>query len=422
MTTKNSWTHRGLMGLRPKRETYYSHPVRGLRLRVYPTGEAWVRAWEYNRQYKGEKYRATLGSFPSVTMADAEYAANEANRALATGEKPFPETAIDQEAESGSIRVVEAWEHYLTAVRTEGSKFVDADRIRAEIMAVIGHKRLDQITTADIRAIRARPMDRPTGCTGGKARANGVLRMTRAFLNWCRREEGAGYDDFHRDLTLNLKYLDAREGRKPKRALTMREMALAIIAARRLDNQNDGNTDWADIMYLYCALGSRSAELQYMPKTEWNGADVIWHIPSGRYKTKAEVALPLGPRCAGIVNRLCSKGDGFYVIPKQSGIRTGDTKRMVDKITDLMRELGGEPVEKWRMHSIRYGFRTNIVEEGIATESIAERIIHPRKSEDMTTYYHVKTMESLRQSLTEWEARIDAEIASVTAEQIKVAA
>jgi hypothetical protein len=52
-----------------------------------------------------------------------------------------------------------------------------------------------------------------------------------------------------------------------------------------------------------------------------------------------------------------------------------------DRLRDIMSELTGEPVERFRLHALRYAFRTNIVAEGITDTSTAEAIIHPTKQE-----------------------------------------
>lgn len=101
---------------------------------------------------------------------------------------------------------------------------------------------------------------------------------------------------------------------------------------------------------------------------------------------------------------------GAYVIPSQSGVRTGAYVFFRDKLTLIMEEIGGETIPHWSFHDIRYGFRTNIRKERIAGKELAEKIIHPSPSTDIDELYDVDWLDEMRAALTKWDARVHEEI------------
>lgn len=412
------WTHKELAGLAFATEKVIRHPtVDGLRLRIYPTGR---KAWQWARMLQGKPLRKTLGKFPSVSLAEAQALAGELNASFDRGVDPtIPPAQVA--IERPRVTVTEAWDRYIEDCRRRGNKpgaTVKHDLAgRKDIVSLLGGKFLSDVTVDEVRVVASAPLKRsslnPTAVTGGAVRSNTILSMTRTFFKFCL---DSGYDDLTRNPCASVRPIKTITGRKPKRVLTIREMALLILAARELDKRNRGKTTWADALSLLVLNGNRKSEAFEAMGDEWDPVSGLWRIGGARYKTGVDCILPVGPTSASIFRRRARPGE--FLIPSQSGIRTGQDRHICDRLTDIMIEIGGEPISRWSMHAIRYGFRSNIRKEGIADSELAERIIHPGRDGEMAVHYDPDWLDEMRVALAAWDKRIAAEVTAVCSSNI----
>ena len=414
------WKHRNLVGITVDKETEYPHPTaQGLRLRVYPNGR---KTWVFQRMMDGRRHKKTLGRFPALSMVQAELCANVANAALDIGEDPFP-VAVEKEPERTRMTVAEGWDRYVEDMVRRNNKSVHARDLlgKKDIVAPLGGKNLADVTTDDVRDAINRPIERAKAGgkragianTGGVVTSNHVLRACKTFFKFCL---DSGYDGMQRNPALAIRAITSIKGKRRKRILTVRELALLIVAARELDRRRSHRTTWGDIISVLVLNGNRKSEVYSAFSHEWNSDLCVWHIGGERYKTGVDAVLPVGPTTAGIFDRRATaKG---YVFPSQTGVRTGQDRHVCDQLTEIMEEIGGEPIERWSMHSTRYGFRSGIRKTKIADSELAEKIIHPKAADDAVEY-DPDWQDEMRAALEAWDALIQAEIASITAERIK---
>ncbi|MFZ1742421.1 MAG: integrase family protein [Pontixanthobacter sp.] len=411
-----NWSHKSLRGLKPTKETCYSHDIAGLRLRVYPTATGWKRLWDFRRTSKGVRYAGSIGTFPEITIAEAQEMALEINRRISFGENPFAPAL-----EKYMLTAGQAWNDYLSDSYRQGKAMSGTEGIgKLDILPIIGDKALVDVTSGDIRLVVSGPLERCKDREGkGLARSNGVLTTTKAFLNWCLDQEGDGYEEFRFNPARGVKKVRAIPLKK--HILTIHEMAQIILAARRFDADRskpskDGRasnqpTNWSDIVTLLCLLGSRRGELFDMPKREWNSREQIWALPAKRYKTLRDHTLPVGPKAAAIFDRLSGEGISSFMIPPQLGVRRGNCTKALNQIKAQL----SEEIPCWTLHSLRYGFRSNIRKEGIADRVLAEQLIHPKAIGEFSEHYDPSCPIEMREALTKWEERLDEEITAVLA-------
>lgn len=416
------WRHRSLVGLTVEKEIEYPHPtVQGLRLRIYPNGR---KTWLYQRMMDGRRHKRTLGRFPAVSMVHAEQLANQANSALERGEDPFPEVVAESLSEAVRMTVAEGWERYVEDMVRRGNKSVYERNLlgQKDIVEPLGKKNLSNVTTDDVRKAVNRPIERcadlnakrsSVATTGGVVASNHVLRTCKTFFKFCLEN---GYDRMERNPALPIRVITNIKGRKRKRVLSVREMALLIMAGREFDRRRADKTTWGDIFAVLVLNGNRKGEVFGAFGHEWNRTARIWQIGAERYKTNIDAILPVGPTTAAIMDRR-ARDDG-YVFPSQTGVRTGQDRHICDEITKIMEEIGGKPVERWSMHSTRYGFRSGIRKAKIADSELAERIIHP-KAADGLVEYDPDWFDEIRQALVEWDALIQSEISAIAIERIR---
>lgn len=415
------WTHKSLLGITVEKETGFRHPtVEGLWLRAFRSGQ---KSWQWKRTLNGKALRKSLGRFPAITLVEAQAIAAELNEQVGRGVDP---TEIVAPAPvQVRVTVAEAWERYIADCRRrgnrEGATFKRDLAGRKDIVDRLGGKLLSEVSTDDLRAAISAPLHRAKGCsraiTGGAIRSNHTLSIARTFFKFCLDN---GYDDLARNPATPIKPIKAINGSKPKRVLSLREMALLVMAAREFDRRRGGKTTWGDIVSLLVLNGNRKSEVLEAMGDEWDSETGLWRIDAQRYKTGVNCVLPVGPTSAAIFAQRAKQGR--FLFPAQSGVRTGQDRHICDALTKIMEEIGGDPVKRWSMHCIRYGFRSNIRKEKIADSELAERIIHPGAGGDMSVHYDPDWLDEMRDALANWDARIASEIVMIGAEKIKLAA
>lgn len=403
-------SEQSLKGINVEREKAFAHPTcDGLLLRVYPNG---TKVWRWKRALNNKPLNDTLGKFPAMGIAVAIDRARELNVAVDQGFDPLAKAgSIPQPAKR--VTIDEAWTTYMADCVRRNRKSVHIRDLTGKkwIVGAIGTKFVADVTEEDVQRVVDGPLNSPSkGRTGGAVRSNGVLKICKTFGKFCKKRKIDGVRDNPAE---NIDPIPSASitGVRAKRRLSLRELALVILAARELDRRNGGTTAWADIMTLLVMNGCRKGEVFDALGDEWKGNLGLWVIGPERYKTSAECVLPVSTTSAEILSRRAETGS--YIIPSQSGVRTGAYVYFRDKLWRIMEEIAGYAIPHWTFHDIRHGFRTNIRKERIASKEVAEKIIHPSPSTDIDELYDDDWLEEMREALTKWEDRVNREVAAV---------
>ena len=415
------WTHKELVGLKVEQEKVLKHPtVQGLRLRAYPSGR---KGWQWARMLEGKAIRRALGKFPAISVIEAQVLASELNDAFDRGSDPTAPKPV-QDALLPRVTVAEGWDRYIADCERRRVRSVHKIILmgRKDIIAVLGDKLLADVTAEDVSEIIARPIARAPGLKratqGGMTRSNALIRTCRAFLAFCNKR---ALDGMQRNAALAVTPVNFRAA--TARTLALRELALLLVAARELDRRNRERgkvTTWADSMSILVLNGNRKSELFDAFGEEWDAETQLWRIGAERYKTGVDCTLPVGPTTAAIFTRRAKAGE--FIIPSQSGVRTGQDRHICDKLTEIMSEIDGKAVKPWSMHSIRHGFRQNIRRAKIADSELAEMIIHPKREAVMERRYDSDWHDEMRAALTSWDQLIEAEVRAITAKRVAAVA
>ena len=401
------WNHKKLLGLTAERDTEYPHGTLGLRFKVAKSGR---KTWVWQRMMDGARHKKTLGRFPAMTETNARAAAEELNDRLENGLELSPAPT----SEPDRMTVREAFDRYMADCRRRALKSADNREAKglSDIVAVAGDKYVSDVTPDDVREMVAQPIIRAktnkNANTGGVVGSNHTVTLCRMFFQFCLENE---YDDLRRTPALAVKKVRRIQGRRKRRVLSMRELALVVLAARQFDKEAAGNSSWADIITIMALHGNRKSEVFDMMAKEWDAGKGRWTIPALRYKTGVDCELDVGPTARAIFER--NKDRFLFMFPNCTGVRTKHDTHVRDRLTEIMEEIGGEPIEHWTFHAIRYGFRTNIRKERICDSEVAEKIVHPK--ELAAVDYDFDFDEEKREALAAWDKRLNEEIDSIVA-------
>jgi integrase len=155
--------------------------ARGLILQVLPSGR---KLWTVRYRYRGTQRRLTLGEYPTMSLAKARDAAEDARAEIRNGGDPAGERQTAREAPTDTIAAL-AKEYVAKHVRVKMRGTVEEERIiNVDILPCWKDRSVRQITRRDVRALIAPIVDR-----GSPIMANRVLAVVRRMLNYGVRND-----------------------------------------------------------------------------------------------------------------------------------------------------------------------------------------------------------------------------------------
>lgn len=274
--------------LKPKSDRYeVPDGGSGLFLRVSPGG---TKSWVQFYRFEGALRRLTLGTYGHgpglLTLAAAREAAGKALSQLEQGSDPAAKQVVDNKAEREAptfSTVLEEFKQYGLIGRKSGDEMYRL--IAKDCLPVWGRRKVKSITRRDVVLLLDKVRERaPVGAN----RLHG--RLSRMF-RFC-----ADRGIIERSPIEGLS--------KPRETTRERILTDPEIRAFWLNLDRTDMEPLARIaLRLILATGQRSGEVIGMTVAELDDAEnpTLWTIPSSRYKTSIEHAVPLSPLAADLV-------------------------------------------------------------------------------------------------------------------------
>ena len=350
----------------------------GLSLLVKPTklgGHS--RTWSQRLRINGKPVSIGLGSFPVVTLAEARKAALENRRALATGHDPRNSVPTLAQASERVLAI-----HSPSWKDGARSEQIWRNSLRDHVLPVLGRKRVDRITTADIVAVLL-----PHWATKHETMRRIKQRLSRIF-RWAVAE---GYrTDDPAGATLDVALPRNRRSTRHFPALPHGEVAAAIETVR-----NSGAWPGTKAAFEFLVLTAcRSGEVRL---SEWREVDPdsgIWTIPADRSQTRREHEVPLAPRAVALLDeaRQLSHGEGL-IFPSVTGKPLSDAT-----LSKLLREQGIQAVP----HGFRSSFRDWCGATGQPREVAEACLAHATKSKVEAAHARSDLLDRRRLLMQAW--------------------
>ena len=360
----------------------------GLTLRVEASGtKHWVQRITINRKQAS----IGLGSFPSLGLANARQAA-AANRTAAQQGRD-PREAKRQEREEAEARASipkfrEVAEKVLELRRPTWSSDRHVTQWRESLtkhaFPVIGHKRIDTVTTADMLAVLT-PIwvDHPETSTRVKQRMGKVLDYAIAH-GWRSDNPASGI--------LNAVLPRRARVKAHHRALPYSDIAVAMKAVR--ESTADTATKLAfEFLVLTVA---RAGEVREADWVEIDLATRTWTVPAARMKARREHRVPLSDRALEVLTeaRTLSGGIGLVFPSKRSGRPLSDMA-----FTALLRRLKIDAVP----HGFRSTFKDWTIEQTSTPWAVGEAALaHNLGNSVEAAYARTDAFERRRELMREW--------------------
>src|SRR5262249_18262721 len=310
--------------------------------------------------------RATLGTLPPLTLADARQLAREALRDAALGHDP----AVAKREAREALTVTMLVRDYIDAGEGSRSTATNGD-YRRTLRAVVersplGSQPARQVARCELRAFLEQ-IARKT-----PIRANRVLALIRAAFRWGLREEL-----IERDPTAGLQRL--RPERPRERVLTDEEIrrlwsTLDEIASGLIDpilenGKKAPHLVIAGAVKLLLLLGTRRSETLNMRWSDIDERAATWTVPGIFRKGGRTHVVPLPPlalRLLGDLRPISGSTPWVFVGPRGASLANNPARW-----TEVVREASGLD---FPLHDLRRTCATGCARLG-ASESTVSRIL-----------------------------------------------
>ena len=153
------FTDKKIQNLKPKPQRYEEWEGNGFGVRVTPRG---VRSFVYLYRFEGKARRLTLGTYPTMTLADAHKAHAEAVKKLEQGIDPGAVTVSERRENREAPTVAALADEYLEkwAKPRKRSWREDQRILEKDVLPLWGERKAKDITRQDVIRLLDGVMDR----------------------------------------------------------------------------------------------------------------------------------------------------------------------------------------------------------------------------------------------------------------------
>lgn len=338
-----------------KAGTYAVGGVKGLLLRVTPSGtKSWVLRYSTGeiRTSKTEiEFYARrdhgLGSFPSVTLAQARQRAQEASEAIRQGIDPVEmnrqKRADLRKSQRKLMTFAQAAHHCHAKVSAEAKNTKHAQQwintLKQYAFPYVGSLPVDEVTTQHIVNLLE-----PIWILKPET-ASRVRQRIESTLTWST-VSGYREGDNPARLKANLDQLLPRTSKIKKvthfKALPWRQVPSFLATLRKRAGMG------AQALELLILTVCRSGEVRGATWPEFNLQTKLWVIPADRMKSGKEHQIPLTGAAISLLKRIPQYDDSELLFPSSNGTRISDMT-----LTAVLRRMNVDAT----VHGFRSSFK-----------------------------------------------------------------
>ncbi|MFL9827178.1 tyrosine-type recombinase/integrase [Rhodoplanes sp. SY1] len=359
---------------------------RGLRLVVSGTG---ARKWVLRYMRAGRRVEMGLGSFPTVTLADARAQATDARRLLDAGRDPLAARRSERAAAAGGATF---GAFALTLLDTIEAGFRN-EKHRAQWRATlttyaapIWSKRLADIDTDEVLAC-LKPIWQTKPETASRVRGRIERVLDAAAARGLRSRENPARWRGH---LANLLPKRAKLSRGHHAAMPFDQVPAFLAKLRAMEGISARALEFAVLTAARSGevLGARWSEIDLDAK--------VWTVPASRMKAGREHRVPLTGRCVAILTALAETKVSEFVFP---GAKPGKPLSVMALTMVLRRAKRGDLT----VHGFRSAFRDWAGERTSFPREIAEAALaHVVGDATERAYRRGDALEKRRRLMEAW--------------------
>lgn len=336
------------------RDVRWDDKIKGLGVRVYPTGE---KQFVLSYRIKGRKRLITLGKYGDpLTLDKARDKATKLKSGLLDGKDPLRH----RQDERGAPTVKELSDRYLREHakknKRRGSYRGDELMLENIIKPRLGTRKVVDITFSDIDAIHSAMKATPY-------RANRVVALMSKMFSLASTQWRDLYGLDHNP----AKGIEKYQEEKRRRYLGSDELASLTKALRQHANQSLSNA-----VRLLILTGARRGEVLNATWDQFSLDDGVWIKPSSHTKQKQEHRVPLSAPARELLVGMKNRSTSRFLFPSPSSNDKPATE--VRRFwSDICKAASFKNV---RMHDLRHTFASLLASSGHSLPLIGALLGH----------------------------------------------
>lgn len=337
-----------------------------------------VPGWVFRYRFNGKARMMNLGSYKTLSLADARKTAKELRARVALGYDPAGEK---KERKREAVRKIEEEKLQMTMGQLADEYFaaqilgrwkhpnIVRSRIDNDIKPNIGHLPIGDVKPQHIDAMLKEIVKR-----GAPTMANDVLRWVKRMFDYAAKRQMC---QFNPAAPFNLADAGGKEESRDRWLMRV-ELVKLFEAMRNAKGWNVLNTYAVKLLLM---LACRREELIGAPVKEFDLDGAIWHLPAERTKTGKAIDIPLPRQAVAILRELIRMGDGSaWLLPARKM-----QERMVPHIDlntvgaalnkNVRPAMRKQDIPDFTVHDFRRTARTHLSALGV-TPYVAERCLN----------------------------------------------
>jgi integrase len=366
----------------------------GMYLEIAPSGGKW---WRLKYRFGGKEKRLSLGTYPTIGLAEARTRRDDARRLLAAGIDPSVHRqaakAMDQGHTADSFEAI-AREWFAKQSTVWAASHASKVKLRLEndLFPWLGARPVTEISTRELLTTLNRIVDR-----GAVESAHRVLQYCSQIFRYAIRTDRAERNPAA-DLCGALPPVKARH----HAALTEPK---AIGALLRAVDSYEGSLITKCALKLAPLLFARPGELRYMEWKEIDFESAQWNLPAEKMKMRIPHIVPLVLQSLAILRELQPlTGDGRYVFPSA---RSPQRAMSENAVLAALRRMGYTK-EEMTGHGFRAMART-VLDEVLhfRPDYIEHQLAHAVRDPNGRAYNRTSFLPERRQMMQAWADYLD---------------
>jgi integrase len=360
----------------------------GLYLEVLPPGG---KHWRWKFRFNGKEKRLALGTYPTVTLAQARQARDVARKKLLEGLDPVQAKFNARQAnrmrlETNFEAVARAWFEHWKGPRTPRHTEYVMRRLEADVFPAFGRKPIIDLTAPHLVAM-AKTIE-----------SRDALDIAKRALQTCgqilRYAVAHGYLD--RNPAADVKPGDVLKPRKKANYARLDGKEVPTLL-RKIDSYQ-GTPYTRLAMQLMALTFVRTGELIGARWGEFDLEAADWRIPAERMKMRTPHIVPLSTQAIEVLATLHElRGLSDLLFP---GERDHDRPMSNNTILQALERMG----YKHRMtgHGFRGIASTMLHEMGFRHDVIELQLAHQERNAISAAYNHATYLKERRQMMQAW--------------------
>ncbi len=388
--------------LKPKDKVYRILDADRLYIEVRPTG---VKVWRFKFVFQGKESSMSLGEYPSIGLADARALKDEMRAKLAKGIHPVDDRKnlkAQSLAESRNTFSAVAEEFKIKRMSSKSDTYQGKFdlALKKDIFPIIGKKKINDVTSADVLKILENTVDRVVRETNGRFTGASAALENRRFIGLVIRFAIATLRA-EIDPTYAVRDVIKRPRVNHARALTKEERIRARTSLPKYKGTQTVKN--AGFVLLYTML--RAIEIR---KMQWTWVDFEYRLirfPEDVMKARRIHLLPMSDQVYEVLKQQFEiSGDELLVFPaiyskKNNGMLAKET------LNSMLEYIGLKGVTT---HDFRATASTLLYEKGYDGTWVEKQLAHAESNRTKASYDHSKHLKPRRKMMQDWADIVDS--------------